>query len=85
MLLERTATTSAQHDGALRFGGLFDLDHLEAAGQRGIFLEVLLVFGPGGGGDGAQFAAGQSGLQQVGGIVLPGLCRRRRSWCALRR
>ena len=76
---------AAQHHQALLFGRLFHFDYLETAGQRGILFEVLLVFGPGGGGDGAQFAAGQRRLQQVGGIALPRLRRRRRSWCGLRR
>ena len=55
---------------------LVDLHHLEAALQRGITFEVLLVFGPGGGGDGAQFAARQGGLQQVGCIRAPCLVTR---------
>ena len=57
----------------LLFGGLLDLDDLEAAGQSRVLLEVLLVFGPGGGGDGAQFAARQRRLEQVGGVALSGL------------
>ena len=60
-------------------GRLLDLHDLEAAGQRGVLLEVLLVLGPGRGGDGAQLAAGQRGLEQVGRVALPGLRRRRRS------
>ena len=44
--------------------------HLEAAGERGVLLEVLLVLGPGGGRDGAELAARQRGLEQVGGVVL---------------
>ncbi len=84
VLLQR-ADQAAQHGGGQRLGGLVDLDHLEAAGQRGVLLEVLLVLGPGGGGDAAQLAARQRRLQQVGGIVLPGLRRRRRSACAPRR
>ena len=52
---------------------LFDLHDLEAPRQRGILFEVFLVFGPGGGGDGAQLAARQRRLQQVGGVVLAGL------------
>ncbi|MCY1561872.1 hypothetical protein D9M68_991880 [compost metagenome] len=43
---------------------------MEAPGQGRIFLEVLLVFQPGGGGDGAQFATGQCRLEQVGGVAL---------------
>ena len=76
---------AAQHHQALGFGRLFHLHHLEAPRQRRIFFEVLLVFRPRGGGDGAQFAARQRRLQQVGRIVLARPRRPRRSWCALRR
>ena len=58
---------------ACGFVGLLDLDHLEAARQGGVLLEVLLVLRPGRGGDGAQLAAGQGRLEQVGGVALPGL------------
>ena len=64
---------AAHHHHALGLGRLLDLHHLEAAGQSGIFLEVLLVLRPGRGGDGAQLAARQRRLEQVGGIVLSGL------------
>ena len=47
---------------------LVNLNHLEAALQCSVALEVLLVLAPGGGGDGAQFTAGQRRLQQVGCI-----------------
>ena len=53
--------------------GLLDLDDLEPPGQGRVLLEVLLVLGPGGGGDGAQLAAGQGRLEQVGGVALAGL------------
>ena len=53
--------------------GLLDLDDLEPPGEGGVLLEVLLVLGPGGGGDGAQLAAGQGRLEQVGGVALAGL------------
>src|ERR1700677_1586065 len=72
VLLERSHQ-SAHHDKALVFAGLLLLDYLEAAGERGIFLEVLLVLRPGGSGNGPQFAAGERWLEQVGGVVLPGL------------
>ena len=63
----------AQHRRAQHLGRLLDLDHLEAAGQRGVLLEVLLVLAPGGRGDGAQLAARERRLEQVGGVVLAGL------------
>ena len=72
VFLER-ANDAAQHDHALFFGGLFDFDNLEAASKRGIFFEEFFVFGPGGGGDRAQFAASQCRLEKIRGIALP--CR----------
>ncbi|MNT07505.1 hypothetical protein D3C72_1422120 [compost metagenome] len=44
------------------------LHRLEAAGQGRVFLEVLLVLSPGGGGDGAQLATGQCRFEQVGRV-----------------
>ncbi len=51
---------------------LFDFDHLEATGQSRVFLEILLVLGPGRRGDRPQFASSQCGLEQVRGVPLPG-------------
>ncbi|MNL00467.1 hypothetical protein D3C87_1209010 [compost metagenome] len=70
------AQQAAQHVDRLVFVRLFDLHHLETAGEGGILLEVLLVLGPGGRRDGAQLATSQGWLEQVGGIVLPGLTAR---------
>ena len=47
---------------------LVDEDRLEAAGQRGILLDVLAVFVERGGADAMQLAAGQRRLQQVRGV-----------------
>ncbi len=44
---------AAHHQDGLLFAGLADLHYLKASGQRGVFLDMLLVLGPGGGGDGA--------------------------------
>ena len=60
---------AAHHQDRLLLARLVDLDDLEAAGQGRVLLDVLLVLGPGGGGDGAQRAAGQGGLEQVGGVA----------------
>ena len=49
-------------------GGLADVDGLEAAFQGGIFFDVLAVFVERGRADAAEFAAGQRGLEQVGGV-----------------
>ena len=73
MMLFEHADDAAHHDHADGFGGFFDLDDLEAAGEGGIFFEVLLVFAPSGGSDGTHFAAGEGGLQEVCGIALTGL------------
>ena len=59
MVFFQRADNAAQHDHALFFGGLFDFDDLKAASEGGVFLEEFLVLGPGGGGDGAEFAARQ--------------------------
>ena len=42
------------HHGGRLVRRFLDLDHLEAPFERGVLLEVLLVFRPRGGGDGAQ-------------------------------
>ena len=69
MFFER-GDDAAKHDAGYVFGGLFDFDDLEAAGESGIFLEVFFVFGPGGGGDGAEFAACERWFEEIGGVVL---------------
>ena len=55
----------AHHDDGLLLGGLLDGDDLEAPRERRVLLDVLLVLGPGGRGDGAERAARQGGLEQV--------------------
>ena len=72
MQLER-GDEAANHGDRHLFARLLDLHRLEATGEGGVLLEILLVFGPGGGGDRAQLAAGEGRLQQIGGIVLAGL------------
>ena len=72
MVLERLRE-SAHHDDRDGLRRLLHLDDLEAAGESGVLLEVLLVLGPGGRGDRAQLAAREGGLQEVRGVVLPGL------------
>ncbi len=71
VLLQRGDQT-AYHGDRHRLRWFVHLHHLEPPGQRGILFEVLLVFGPGGGGDCAQLTARQRRLQQVGGVALPG-------------
>ncbi len=73
MMLFEGFDQPAHHFDGRGFARLFDLHDLEAAGQGGIVLEVFLVFGPRGGGDRAQLAAGQRRLEQIGGIALSGL------------
>ena len=48
-----------------------DHDRLEAALKGGILLDVLAILVKGRGADGAEFAAGKLGLEQVGGIHRP--------------
>ena len=69
MVLLQGAGELAHHAHAALLVGLADLDHLEAPGQRRVRLDVLLVFGPGGGRDGLEGAARQGGLEQIGGIA----------------
>src|SRR6185312_5799463 len=65
VVLLHHAGHAAHHQDRLLFARLVDLHGLEATGQRRILLDVLLVFGPGGGADRAQVAARQCGLEQV--------------------
>ena len=60
---------AAHHEQGLGLARLADLDDLEAAGEGRILLDVLLVLGPGGGRDGAQLAARQRRLEQVGRVA----------------
>ena len=64
---------AAQDGHRLADARFMQLHRLEAPGQRRILLEVLLVFAPGGGSDGAQLAARQRRLEQVGGVRAAGL------------
>ncbi len=69
MVLFHRPEEAAQHDAAGLDVGFVDIDRLEAPRQRRILLDVLAVFRPGRGGDGAQRSARQRGLQQVGGVA----------------
>ena len=68
MFFER-GDDAAHHQDGLCLVRFFDFDDLKAAGQGGIFFDMLFVFVPGRGGDGAQRAASQSGFEQIGGIA----------------
>src|SRR6266404_3531901 len=61
------------HDNRLFLAWLFDFYHLEAARQSGILFEVLFVFCPCCGSDGAKFSTSECRLKQIGCIVLTGL------------
>ena len=54
MLLERRGDAAQHQRSPSASVGSSHLHDLEAAGQRRVLLDVLLVLGPGGGGDGAQ-------------------------------
>ncbi len=73
VMLFKRSYEPAHHDQALMLAGLFHLHYLEAPGKRRILLEVLFVLRPCRRSDGAQFAAGERRLEQVGGVVLSGL------------
>ena len=63
------ALLQATQDGdGVGHRGLVDEHALETALEGLVLLEVLLVLGEGGGTDGAEFATGQCGLEDVGGV-----------------
>ena len=62
---------AAEHPAGHLVGRLLHLHHLKPPGQGRVLLEILLVFGPGRGGDGPQFAAGERRLEHIGRITLP--------------
>ncbi|EAQ03151.1 63 kDa protein [Pseudooceanicola batsensis HTCC2597] len=64
---------TAHHQDRLGDRGFLDMNHLEAAGQGGVLLDVFLVLGPGRGTDGAQRAAGEGWFQQVRRVARSGL------------
>ena len=60
---------AAQHQDGVLDRRLLDLHRLEAPLEGRVLLEVFLVLGPGGGGDGAQLAAREGRLEQVGRVA----------------
>ena len=62
VMLFHSGSDSSHHQNALFLTGLGNLDHLEPAGEGRVLFNVLLVLGPGGGGDGSQSTAGEGGL-----------------------
>jgi hypothetical protein len=69
LALVQVAQAAEHANGGREVGGL-DFDRLEAAGEGGVLFEVAAIFGPGGGGDGPQLAAGELGLEEVGELAL---------------
>ena len=59
---------ATQNGHRLSDGRLVQLHRLKTPGQRRVFFEVFFVLTPRGGGNGAQLATGQCGLEQVGRI-----------------
>src|SRR2546422_6190102 len=59
--------TAKDGDGVLH-RRLTDVHRLEAPLQRGVLLDVLLIFVEGRGPDAAQLAAGQRRLEQIGSV-----------------
>jgi len=52
--------------------GLIQLNQLKSSGQSRILFKIFFIFGPGGGGHGAQFPSGQGRLEEIGGIAASG-------------
>ena len=67
---------TAQHQAGCVIIGLINLDHLEATLQSSVTFEILLVFTPGSGGDGTQFATRQRRFQQISRICPASLITR---------
>ena len=61
-----------KHAEGLFVIGLLHQNVFKAAGQGRILFKILHIFPVGGGGDAAEFAPGQGGLDKVSGIVLSG-------------
>ena len=68
VLLHRSDEAAQHHRGGGDVG-LADVDRLEAPRQRGVLLEILPIFGPGRRRDGAQRAARERRLEQVGRVA----------------
>ena len=69
LVVDLVALLQAAQDGdGVLHRGLAHHDGLEAALQGRVLLDVLAVLVEGGGPDAAQLAAGQRGLEQVGGV-----------------
>lgn len=60
---------AAQHIDRHFGAGLIHPQHLETSFQGRIFFDVLFVFVPGGGTNGAQLTPGQHRLEQIGRIT----------------
>ena len=67
VLLVLVLEPAQDRDGVLD-ARLVDEDRLEAAGERRVLLDVLLVLVERGGADAVQLAARERGLEQVGGV-----------------
>src|SRR3954454_24493727 len=70
MMLFEMRRKAAQHVERRLFIRLVDFHDLEAARERGILLEILLVLRPRRRGDGAELAARERRLEKIGGIAL---------------
>src|SRR5690606_19724575 len=63
---------AAQDDGGFFRVRFVELHELEAARERGVLLEILLVLGPRGRGDGTELAARERGLEEIRRIARAG-------------
>ncbi|GAA3354724.1 hypothetical protein GCM10017744_014200 [Streptomyces antimycoticus] len=74
LVMGLVAVPEAVQDGdGVRGGGLGDHDGLEAAGERGVLLDVLAVLPECGRAHHMQFAAGQRGLEEIARVHLAAL------------
>ena len=85
MLFQRGRRGRASCAMALATSGSSTLTTWKRRLRAASVFEIFLVLHPGGGRDGAQLAAGQGRLEQVGGVALARPRRRRRSSCGPRR
>jgi hypothetical protein len=76
MVLGIAGFQTTEHQAGGVIVRLIHFYHLETALQSGVALEVLFVFGPGGGRNGTQFATRQRRFQQVGRICTTRLIAR---------
>ncbi|RMS47890.1 hypothetical protein ALP64_201660 [Pseudomonas syringae pv. actinidiae] len=69
VVLFQFARHATEHFHCGGFVRLLDLHPLKAPGQCRVFFEILFIFQPGGGRQGAQFTTRQRWFEQIGGVA----------------